>query len=152
MIFLSDPHDFLRSKSFTEMNIIRKAWRTERSSVINLEDETIWQKACHDKYWIPCLLLKTSSCGWRGGSKTNKGKQGGREFKTWQSWANKLFEWPQGNISLEGGGIVSNIYHIHLLVSYLYSFNVFIIINETLVPQAQYCIISWTVDSPGELR
>ena len=34
--FISDPHYFLRSESSAEMNNIRKAWRTERSSVVKL--------------------------------------------------------------------------------------------------------------------
>ena len=34
--FISDPHYFLRSKSSAEVNNIRKAWRTERSSVVKL--------------------------------------------------------------------------------------------------------------------
>ena len=36
-----------------------------------------------------------------------------------------------GNISQEDGGAVSKIYHFNLKVSYLYSFNPFIGINET---------------------
>ena len=36
-----------------------------------------------------------------------------------------------GNISWEDGGVVSKVYYFHLMVSYLYSFNPFIDINET---------------------
>ena len=35
-----------------------------------------------------------------------------------------------GNISKENGGIISKIYYFSLMVSYLYSFNHFININE----------------------
>ena len=36
------------------------------------------------------------------------------------------------------------------MVTYLYSFNPFIIINEIVVPQPQYCITAWAVGTPGE--
>ena len=36
------------------------------------------------------------------------------------------------------------------MVSYLYPINPFIIINEIVVPQPQYCITAWTVGTPGE--
>ena len=36
------------------------------------------------------------------------------------------------------------------MVSYLYSFNPFIIINEIVVPQPQYYVTAWTVDTPGK--
>ena len=61
------------------------------------------------------------------GTKTNK-EEGG--FKTQESWVNVLFECLPGNISWKTNGIVSKNYYFNLMVSYLYSFNPLISINE----------------------
>ena len=61
--------------------------------------------------------------GGRGGcSKTNKDKQGGEGVKTWESWANVLFEWPLSVktvassvptvLSLDDGDTITNPYDI----------------------------------------
>ena len=57
-----------------------------------------------------------------------------------------------GNISQEDDGIICEIYYFNLMVPYLYSFNLFISLNEIgkYLNRSIVLVTTWTVDTTGE--